>query len=67
MNNARNATSPIEGFAWDATVGCGNDAELPTVDDFAALARRMGRQLTSAEMRRFTAAWERCHQEMCNP
>lgn len=54
----------VESFAWDATVGAGNDSEIV---DFRALKARLGRDPSPEEMGWFDAAWRRSVQEMAQP
>jgi len=54
----------IASWAWDATVGAGNDSEIV---DFRVLKRHLKRDPTPAEMQTFDEAWRRCIQEMAQP
>lgn len=54
----------VESYAWDATVGAGNDSE---VVDFRALKRRLGCDPTEDEMHWFKQGWERGLQAMAQP
>lgn len=59
-----NTKQRIESFAWDATVGTGNDDE--TVN-YGILTRRLGREPTFDECKVFRSAWLRSLQEMAQP
>lgn len=54
----------IESFAWDCTVGSGNDDPNP---DFAALEEYMGHPADDAEREAFAEAWRRNVQCMAQP
>lgn len=60
----RKTRKAIESYAWDATVGAGNDSE--TVE-FEALEERLGRKPTEDERQTFKEAWRECLQEMAQP
>jgi len=64
-----NTSNIIAGYAWDCTVGAGDDREL-RAQDIARLAKVLGRELsdlTSEEVKLFRAKWNECLQCMAQP
>ena len=59
-----NSRKDIESYAWDATVGAGNDSE---VVDFRRLKACLGRDPSEAEMAWFDQAWHASLQAMAQP
>ena len=69
MNKA--TRNRIESFAWDCTIGCGrvddDDPQKPELSDLVAIARVIGRPLSSEEQWCFEKAWAKCMQEAAQP
>ena len=56
----------IENFAWDCTVGQGNDGDMDQ-DVVNALGVLLGHAPTNDELLTLQRAWNRCQQEMAQP
>lgn len=56
----------ISDFAWDATVGCGNDAD-PTIQDVRRLEQKLGHELTHDEAKLLQLKWLEALQSMAQP
>jgi len=61
----------IRNFAFDRTIGCGrvgeDEADEPARDDLEALARILGRKLTSEDISTLVNEWRRCIQSAAQP
>lgn len=70
-NVDRKVRSIIENMAWEATVGCGREADdisnEPDGDVVAAVNAVLGRRMTNDEETLLISAWRRCISDIASP
>jgi hypothetical protein len=57
----------IEAYAYDATIGKGNETEWHTTEDIVSLKKILKREIEDADITILENAWMSCIQQMQSP